>query len=98
MRPSRCRWRGWPNLLNDLGRGYDFVIFDTSAASGRLRVAAMRVADLMIVPTRVEALGMADIAGLIEALRQAQGRHLRQAQRQLRNRVMELRRRSRRRC
>lgn len=56
------------DLLAGLGQGsYDFVIYDTSVGSGRLRQAAMMVADLMVIPTRVEALGMPDIAGLIEA-------------------------------
>ena len=43
------------------------MIYDTSAASGKLRQAAMMIADLMVIPTKLEALGMADIGELIAA-------------------------------
>ena len=58
--------RAW---LHELGDGYDFVIYDAKAASGELRRVLMQLADLMVVPTRVEALGLPDIALLIHQYR-----------------------------
>ena len=51
--------------LRALGEGYDVVLFDAKAASGALRRAALRLADLLIIPTRLEALGLAEIEPLI---------------------------------
>ncbi len=59
--------------LRELGEGYDFVLYDAKAASGNLRRVLMQLADLMVIPTRMEALGLPDVALLIEQYRSEGG-------------------------
>ncbi len=59
--------------LRELGDGYDFVLYDAKAASGNLRRVLMQLADLMVIPTRMEALGLPDVALLIEQYRSEGG-------------------------
>ena len=55
--------------LRELGEGYDFVLYDAKAASGALRRAVLGLADVMIVATRLEAWGLAEVVPLIEQYR-----------------------------
>ena len=55
--------------LRELGEGYDFVLYDAKAASGALRRAVLGLAEVMIVATRLEAWGLAEVVPLIEQYR-----------------------------
>ena len=62
--------RGW---LRDLGDGYDVVLYDAKAASGALRRIVLGLADLLVIPTRLEAFGLAEIVPVVEQYTQAGG-------------------------
>lgn len=59
--------------LRELGEGYDVMLYDAKAASGALRRVVLTMADLLIIPTRLEAFGLAEIVPLIEQYRLAGG-------------------------
>lgn len=55
--------------LHTLGEGYDAVLYDAAANGGRVRQAALGVAHLVVVPTKTEALGLADVEQVTAAAR-----------------------------
>lgn len=55
--------------LDELADSYDHVVYDTSAASGILRRAALALCQSLVIPSKLEALGIADIAIIINQLR-----------------------------
>jgi chromosome partitioning protein len=54
--------------LEALTEGYDFVLFDSTPASGLLRDAAFQCAHVVIIPAKPEYLGFGEIGPVLERL------------------------------
>jgi cellulose biosynthesis protein BcsQ len=60
--------------MDALVAGYDYVVIDTPP-SGLLQELAIRVADALIIPVRLEALGMDGVASTLQMAKQLQMRN-----------------------
>ena len=58
--------------LEALTEGYEFVLFDSTPASGLLRDAAFQCAHVVIIPAKTEYLGFGEIGPVLDRLKDTQ--------------------------
>lgn len=58
--------------LEGLTEGYDYVLFDSTPASGLLRDAAFHSAHVVIIPAKTEYLGFGEIGPVLDRLKSTQ--------------------------